>query len=187
MRTLGLRWSAEVSPSQLSCFLVLTAGRISATSRCLPAPTSTCIMFDHHHRSSSSTPFLTVTPRSLEILPAVYFAFKHFPRLNSKPSTFSRPRNNTWPLSPPYIHSCHRPRFSSVPLVCHHFTHTCSNSLLHGRSCIFRARHTQRNCGSTHPTTHSLSATSPPLASLSQYSTHSHYVTPSLTLHTLSL
>jgi hypothetical protein len=50
MRTLGLRWSAEVSPSQLSCFLVLTAGRISATSRCLPAPTLT---YDNVLSSSS--------------------------------------------------------------------------------------------------------------------------------------
>jgi hypothetical protein len=158
MRTLRLRWSAEVSPSHMSCFHVLTAGQISATSRCLPAPPSTCQMVNHHHRSSSFTPFLTTLPPSLEILPAVSFAFKHFPRLNSKPTTFRRPRNNAWPQSPPYMNSCYRLRFLLVPLGCLHFTHTCSTLLFHGRPCIFSARHTQRNWQLSpppfHPHTH---------------------------------
>ncbi len=192
-----LRWSAEVSPSHMSCFHVLTAGQISATSRCLPAPTSTCKMFNHHHRSSSFTPFLTTLPPSLEILPAVSFAFKHFPRLNSKPTTFRRPRNNAWPQSPPYMNSCHRLRFLLVPLGCLHFTHTCSTLLFHGRPCIFSARHTQRNWQLSPPPFHHTHLRlcvhyprprlSPYTFSLSFSTLHSHAPLNSLTPQTLCL
>lgn len=113
-------------PSQMSCFHVLTAGRISATSRCCPAPNSAYGMFYHHHHSSSSTPFLVTLPSSLAILPAVCFASKHSQRLNSKPSRFSRPRNNIWPHSPPYMNACHHLRLCWLQLGCLHFAHMAS-------------------------------------------------------------